>query len=154
MKKLLNLLFMMMVVITFVNCDSQQEELIIVPPSERVEGYVTDEQGSALQEIRVEVFLDEQLSEPFDMLSYNINENGEYIRLIEDEKWFLTDEDGYYSQSKASRWKKGDSYEIDIYIVATDPAEIYASQMKKGQLVYDHESKVGFCRVDLVLSKK
>lgn len=152
MKKLLNLLSVMLVVVTFVNCNGKQEELIVLA-AETVEVFVTNELGNALQGIRVEVFLDEQLSEPFDLRSYSINENGEYILLIEDEKWFLTDEDGHYSLVKASRWKKEAPYDIDIYAVATDPAEVYASQMKKGQLVY-HESKVGFGRVNVVLSNK
>lgn len=153
MKKLSYLLSVMMIVVTFVNCDGKPEGPT-VPAAESIEGYVTDEQGNALEGILVEIFLDEELKTPFDLLYYGINEKGEFELLESDVKALLTKEDGRYTQGQASSWKKGDLYEKDIYVVATDPAEVYASQMKKGQLVYDRESKVGEGRIDLVLSKK
>lgn len=116
-----------------------------VPPSEHVEGYITDEAGNPLENILVEAYLDEELTQHYD-------------RNYSTYPPFYTGKDGYYSLGKASEYGYYLARELppikDVYVVASDTACVYKTQVRHVQMIYRKEyGYVVEVRLDIQMEK-
>lgn len=141
MKKKIYLVFLLLFVLVSVSCNkSPIEENGVVHAAEWITGYVTNEKGNALEGIRVEAYLDEQMTIPY---------------LYEGGKVVYTNENGEYTFIQASTWSKIQEHSYkDVFVVVSDTSGIYAPQMQKGQIIYDELSGVGNGFLDFVLYLK
>ena len=89
-----------------------------VPGLEGVTGVVSNENGDLLKGIQIEVFYDEELKEYYP----------------KKEKYYVySDEQGHYEVNQVARY--GVDF-LDVYVVATDTAGIYETQVQKGQIKF------------------
>lgn len=116
-----------------------------VPPSEHVVGYITDEAGNPLENIQIDAYLNEELTQSY---------YGEYLT----PPHFYTDTDGYYSFGQASEYGYYLARELppikDVYVVASDTACVYKTQVHHVQMIYRKEyGYVVEVRLDIQMEK-
>ena len=116
-----------------------------VCPSEHVEGYITDEAGNPLENIQIDAYLNEELTQSY---------YGEYLT----PPHFYTDTDGYYIFGNASEYGYYLARELplikDVYVVASDTACVYKTQVCHAQMIYRKEyGYVGEVRLDIQMEK-
>lgn len=135
MKTKFYFMFIALSALLLVACDKEEVNNSVPPPPliDRIEGDVTNEEGEMLDSIKLTIFFDEALTdfypfhESYDNLSEEdkLNAPQEMIEFSE-----LRTYKGYIS---ANIWLLG-VYPTDIYVLAHDPAEVYADTVVKGTL--------------------
>ena len=115
-----------------------------VPAYESVSGYVFDDAGNAIKDIRIEVFLDENLEKNYWQYYNPVEANDCYC--------VYTDESGYFSVGQASEYRQGGPEYKDVYIVASDTLGVYKREVKQAQIVYSH-CGVGNGTAEFVMAK-
>lgn len=152
MKARTNILVLMTIAFIVLSCDPQNEPLnqsqdppmSVVCGLEGVEGVVVNEGQEVLKGIKVEVYNDEALKDPY----YPFAQVGEGV---------YTNDGGYYSVTKAVLPRGVDS--VYVYLKASDPSGVYATQVKKGKIIFTklpadgNKTMVGLGVVDFVLTK-
>lgn len=129
---------------------------------EVVAGVVSNENGELLEGIRIDVYMNEKLTEYFlesweNWFAMDEEMQKEYP---EKEPNLYTAEDGSYAAAQPARARYGVDF-LDVYVVATDTTGIYERQVKKGQIKYvvvpivdDQTGVTGSATVDFVLKKQ
>jgi hypothetical protein len=159
--------FMLLVAIVAVGFGCEHTPNIPTPPDdmsciglEVVAGVVSNENGELLEGIRIDVYMNEKLTEYFlesweNWFAMDEEMQKEYP---EKEPNLYTAEDGSYAAAQPARY--GVDF-LDVYVVATDTTGIYERQVKKGQIKYvvvpivdDQTGVTGAATVDFVLKKK
>ena len=160
--------FMLLVAIVAVGVGCEHTPNIPTPPDdmsciglEVVAGVVSNENGELLEGIRIDVYMNEKLTEYFlesweNWFAMDEEMQKEYP---EKEPNLYTAEDGSYAAAQpAARY--GVDF-LDVYVVATDTTGIYETQVQKGQIEFvkmqweDGSYDVaGGATVDFVLKKK
>jgi len=128
---------------------------------EHIEGIVTNEDGELLNGIRMDVYFDEQMLEHYpsqteydwwDTVCVEYKKEYPFQNPIR-----YTDNDGHYIFSNTARIGIDTLY---LYVVASDTAGRYETQIQKGYIkfrqvkVYGHMEAVGGGTVDFILKKK
>ena len=108
------------------------------PGIETMSGWVRNENGELLAGIRVEAFYDEGLTKHYpasvwDSWFLAVENLGK--ELAGEEPVVYTDEEGFYyiTADTPPSLKEGT---LDLYVVATDTAGIYETQIQKGQIEF------------------
>lgn len=119
-----------MVCLTGCHTDEETSPIPGASPAESVFGYITDEAGNPLEIIQIDAFLDEALIQ-----SYS---DGPKLPLD------YSDKDGYYAFGQASEYGYYLARELplvkDVYVVVSDTAGIYETQVQHIQMIYRKES--------------
>ena len=121
-----------------------------------------NEDGEVLAGIQVDVYYDEGLTHHYyaeEWNAWNALTDQEQIEYAYHNPIRYTDKEGYYQFAKDPRYVEKP---IDIYVVATDTAGIYETQVQHGQIEYwkspiwadGHQDSSGRATVDFVLKKK
>lgn len=161
--------FMLLVGIVLIGMGCEHTPNIPTPPDdmsciglEVVAGVVSNENGELLEGIRIDVYMNEKLTEYFlesweNWFAMDEEMQKEYP---EKEPNLYTAEDGSYAAAQPARARYGVDF-LDVYVVATDTTGIYERQVKKGQIKYvvvpivdDQTGVTGSATVDFVLKKK
>jgi len=161
--------FMLLVGIVLIGMGCEHTPNIPTPPDdmsciglEVVAGVVSNENGELLEGIRIDVYMNEKLTEYFleswkNWFAMDEEMQKEYP---EKEPNLYTAEDGSYAAAQPVGARYGVDF-LDVYVVATDTAGIYERQVKKGQIEYvvvpivdDQTGVTGSATVDFVLKKK
>ena len=132
------------------------------PGIETVAGVISNEDGEVLAGIQVDVYYDEGLTHHYyaeEWNAWNALTDKEQIEYADHNPIRYTDKEGYYQFAKDPRYVEKP---VDIYVVATDTAGIYESQIQKGQIEYwkspiwadGHQDASGMARINFVLKKK
>ena len=132
------------------------------PGIETVAGVISNEDGEVLAGIQVDVYYDEGLTHHYyaeEWNAWNALTDKEQIEYAYHNPIRYTDKEGHYQFAKVPRYVEEP---IDIYVIATDTAGIYESQIQKGQIEYwkspiwenGHQDASGMARINFVLKKK
>lgn len=132
------------------------------PGIETVAGVISNEDGEVLAGIQVDVYYDEGLTHHYyaeEWAWWNSLTDEEQIEHAVANPINYTDKEGHYGFAKVPRYVEEP---IDIYVIATDTAGIYESQIQKGQIEYwkspiwedGHQDASGMARINFVLKKK
>ena len=161
--------FMLLVAIMIVGfgCEHGPDTPPDTPPSggpgiETVAGVISNEDGEVLAGIQVDVYYDEGLTHHYndeEWNAWNALTDQEQIEYAYHNPIRYTDKEGHYQFAKDPRYVEKP---IDIYVVATDTAGIYETQVQHGQIEYwkspiwadGHQDSSGRATVDFVLKKK
>lgn len=129
-----------------------------------IDGIVTNEDGDSLNGIRIDVYYDEQLLEHFpsqekydwwDTVSIEHKQKYPFDNPIH-----YTNYDGKAGYYRVSTVAIVGIDVLDLYVVATDTAGVYETQMQQGSIkykqmdVFGYKAAVGSGTVDFVLKKK
>lgn len=126
---------------------------------EAIQGKVVNEEGIALEGIRMAAYLDEQLTNPYldKVKDWNASSDDYKKEHADREPIYCTDSEGYYSIGQACFHQEGT---LDVFVVAIDPTGIYKTQVLKAQLEFKGVAQVdgsinvaGGAHVDFVLTK-
>ena len=132
------------------------------PGIETVAGVISNEDGEVLAGIQVDVYYDEGLTHHYyaeEWAWWNSLTDEEQIEHAVANPINYTDKEGHYQFAKVPRYVEEP---IDIYVIATDTAGIYESQIQKGQIEFwkspiwedGHQDASGMARINFVLKKK
>ena len=161
--------FMLLVAIMIVGfgCEHGPDTPPDTPPSgvpgiEIVAGVISNEDGEVLAGIQVDVYYDEGLTHHYnaeEWNAWNALTDKEQIEYAHHNPIRYTDKEGHYQFAKDPRYVEKP---IDIYVVATDTAGIYETQVQHGQIEYwkspiwadGHQDSSGSATVNVVLKKK
>lgn len=138
MKTSVKILLLVAISAMCMNCkkgnDPTDPSLGKVPGLEKIYGSVQDKDGKALEGIRIEVYYNEALTEHYPNNDwYSMSE--EYRKEHADkEPVGYTNQEGIYSVGTVARY---DVKSLDIYVAAKDPKNVYPTQTKKGQIIYE-----------------
>ena len=159
MKTISRFLLLMVVVSTNFGCTPIPSG---EPGIETVAGVISNEDGEVLAGIQVDVYYDEGLTHHYyaeEWNAWNALTDKEQIEYADHNPIRYTDKEGHYQFAKVPRYVEEP---IDIYVIATDTAGIYESQIQKGQIEYwkspiwenGHQDASGMARINFVLKKK
>ena len=159
MKTISRFLLLMVVVSTNFGCTPIPSG---EPGIETVAGVISNEDGEVLAGIQVDVYYDEGLTHHYyaeEWAWWNSLTDEEQIEHAVANPINYTDKEGHYQFAKVPRYVEEP---IDIYVIATDTAGIYESQIQKGQIEYwkspiwedGHQDASGMARINFVLKKK
>ena len=159
MKTISRFLLLMVVVSTNFGCTPPPSG---APGIETIAGVISNEDGEVLAGIQVDVYYDEGLTHHYyaeEWNAWNSLTDEEQIEYAYHNPINYTDKEGHYQFAKVPRYVEEP---IDIYVIATDTAGIYESQIQKGQIEYwkspiwedGHQDASGMARINFVLKKK
>ena len=159
MKTISRFLLLMVVVSTNFGCTPIPSG---EPGIETVAGVISNEDGEVLAGIQVDVYYDEGLTHHYyaeEWAWWNSLTDEEQIEHAVANPINYTDKEGHYQFAKVPRYVEEP---IDIYVIATDTAGIYESQIQKGQIEFwkspiwedGHQDASGMARINFVLKKK
>ena len=159
MKTISRFLLLMVVVSTNFGCTPIPSG---EPGIETVAGVISNEDGEVLAGIQVDVYYDEGLTHHYyaeEWAWWNSLTDEEQIEHAVANPINYTDKEGHYQFAKVPRYVEEP---IDIYVIATDTAGIYESQIQKGQIEFwkspiwedGNQDASGMARINFVLKKK
>lgn len=125
---------------------------------ESVVGVVTNESGEPLEGIRIEGYLDENLTKHYPSDDWYLLSDEEKTTYADKEPVLYTDKEGMYTMARVAQYGLTT---LDVYVVAIDNSNTYKKQIQKSQIEYvevigtTEEQKLvgGSAEVNFVLEK-